>query len=117
MTARPQTRGVDGAGERKPFVWRGSQLSLDIVAHEEEDGELTPSLQVYFRVRVPLNGNSLAEQREHAVSILEPLKEGLLDLPCVEGRIKTWHGEALRERKYRGRMARPGTGTELEERE
>lgn len=104
---------------KRPFVWRGSQLSLDIVPHDNTDqdgkGDLAPTLQVQYRARIPLNGQTLAEQREHAQKIAKSINEGLSALPTVDD-FRVWFGETLRPTKHRGRIHKSGNDTELQER-
>lgn len=89
---------------KREFVWRGSQLSLDITTHEETDDVvqgsiLTPCLQVVYRARIPLRGQTFAEQREHAKSISEVMKQGLSEMPTVDN-LKLWIGRSLQDRPH-----------------
>ena len=86
---------------KKEFIWRGSQLSADIVTHDD-NGVLTPCLQIMYRARIPLRGSDLVAQKERAQGIADAVSRGLVELPTID-ELKVWAGSSLRASAHRGR--------------
>lgn len=76
----------------KDFQWPGSKLSLDMATHD--DG--TPVLQMFFRIRVPLNESTMERNISKAREVANAIADGLVELPAIDG-LKVHVGKPLKD--------------------